>query len=203
MIAHSKEKTMTGVIPKLPNKLSDKEIAGLQYVGGYVLHKLHNKHAKGLSPESEQSTSILKAGKADQNDIGNQKLTSCLNRGGLWAISKNAQSIFERTEHYFRVATAKPNLKSIDFSSIASQSVHDIEVVSAFTAMLSNSELKIESNVGKDVLDSIVQLYVRVRSFSFAKDIIQKHKMKMKKLKGKALRKDLSRLEKSEPQREP
>jgi len=69
-----------------------------------VLHKLHTKHAS-KSSESEQAISILKAGKLeDQNAIECQKLTSSLNHGGLWAMSKNAQSIFERTEHYFRDA---------------------------------------------------------------------------------------------------
>ena len=74
----------------------------------HVLYKLHTKHA-GKSSESEQAIiSILKAGKLeDQNAIECQKLTSCWNRGGLWAISKNAQLIFERTEHYFRDATVQ------------------------------------------------------------------------------------------------
>ena len=85
-------------------KPSDEEKAGLQYIGGYVLHKLHTKHA-GESSESEQAISILKAGKLEnQNAIKCQRLASSLNGGCLWAISKNAQSVFERTEHYFRDA---------------------------------------------------------------------------------------------------
>ena len=172
-------------------KLSDEEKAGLQYIGGYVLHKLHTKHAS-KSSESEQAISILKAGKLeDQNAIEYRKLTSSLNRGGLWAISKNAQSIFERTEHYFRDATSKANVQNIAYASIISRSVHDVEVISAYNTMLSNSELIINSSVAKDVLHNIIQLYVKVRSFSFAKDIIQKHKIRLKQMKSKALRKSL------------
>lgn len=85
-----------------------------------MLHKLHTKDA-GKSSESEQAISILKAGKLeDQNAIECQKLTSCLNRGGLWAISKNAQLIFERTEHYFRDATSKANVQNIAFANVIS-----------------------------------------------------------------------------------
>ena len=53
--------------------------------------------------------------------------------------------------------------------------------------------MTIDRSVGKDVLHSILGLYVRVRSFSFAKDIIQKHKMKAKQNKTKGLRKEIKR----------
>lgn len=96
MLAHSKEKVQSMDTCAPLTKLSDQEKAGLQYIGGYVLHKLHTKHA-GKSSESEQAVSILKAGKLeDQNAIECQKLTSSLNRGGLWAISKKLLNQFLR-----------------------------------------------------------------------------------------------------------
>lgn len=105
MLVHSKEKIESTYTCAPLTKLSDEEKAGLQYIGGYVLHKLHTKHVS-KSSESEQAISILKAGKLeDQNAIECQKLTSSLNRGGLWAITKSAQSIFKRTKHYFRDTT--------------------------------------------------------------------------------------------------
>ena len=36
-------------------------------------------------------------------------------------------------------------------------------------------------------------LYVQVRSFSFAKDVIEKNKIGMEQTKGKSLRRDISR----------
>lgn len=193
MLAHRNEKIESLDTCAPLTKLSDEEKAGLQYIGGYVLHKLHTKHA-GKSSENEQAVSILKAGKLeDQNAIQCQKLTSSLNRGGLWTISNTAQSIFERTEHYFRDATLKTNVQNISYARIISRSVHDVEVVSAYNSLLSNSELIVTNSVAKDVLYSTIQLYVRVRSFSFAKDIIQKHKIRLKQMKSKALRKDISR----------
>lgn len=193
LLAHSKEKIDSMVTCASLTKLSDEEKAGLQYIRGYVLHKLHTKHAINSS-ESEQAVSILKAGKLeDQNAIECQKLTSSLNRGGSWAILKTAQSIFEKTEHYFREATSKANVQNIAYASIILRSVHDVYVISAYNSMLSNSELIVNSSVAKDVLHSIIQLYVKVCSFSFAKDIIQKHKIRLKQMKSQALRKDISR----------
>ena len=203
---HSKEKVENHTSTcSLLTKLSSEEKAWLQYIGGYVLHKLYNKHVNtNKSSESEQAISILKAGKArDQDAIQSQRLTSSLNRGGLWAITENAQSVFERTEHYFRDVTSDNKFQKIDVTSVISRSVHDVEVVSAYNSMLLDSELMINKGVTKDVLHTIIELYVKVRSFSFAKDIIQRHKMKSKQLKSKALRKEISRASKeSEQQRQ-
>ena len=45
----------------------------------------------------------------------------------------------------------------------------------------------------KLLLENIVKLYLRVRSFSYAKDYISKYKIKGKQTKSKAIRKDLKR----------
>ena len=48
--------------------LSDREKAGLQYTGGYVLQKIHNRLRTKASHESQQAGAILKAGKRDRNN---------------------------------------------------------------------------------------------------------------------------------------
>lgn len=66
-------------------KLTEKEMARLQYIGGYVLNKLHHKLAQSKcsrSPESQQSMPILKDGREESIDAS-QKLVSCLSHGGL------------------------------------------------------------------------------------------------------------------------
>ena len=82
--------------------LSERERAGLQYLGGYVLHNLYKKHARTGTVESQQAMAILKAGKLDCINYSKQKLISSLNRGGLWSITEPAQNIFVIAEHYFR-----------------------------------------------------------------------------------------------------
>ena len=65
MLSYSKKQECTNSSASSA-KLTEKEMAGLQYIGGYVLNKLHHKHAQSKSsklPESQQAMSILKAGR--------------------------------------------------------------------------------------------------------------------------------------------
>jgi len=100
----------------LPSKtvLSEKEKAGLQYLGGYVLHNLHKKCARKFSNESQQAMAILKA----EYGSDSQRLVSSLDRGGLWPITESVQFIFYRTEHYFRQSTLKVagSLQQVDIA---------------------------------------------------------------------------------------
>ena len=52
-------------------------------------------------------------------------------------MMKNAQASFERTEHYFRAVTSEAHLHKIDFTSVISGSVRDVDVVSAYMQLLS------------------------------------------------------------------
>lgn len=80
--------------------LNEKERAGLQYLGGYVLHKLHKKHAS--SRETQQAMALLKAGKVYHNGDCHQNLVSSLNHGGLWNVTGPAQKIFLKIEGWLR-----------------------------------------------------------------------------------------------------
>ena len=62
-----------------------------------------------------------------------------------------------------------------------------------YGTMVSEAELQPIFHVTKSVLYSIINLYVRLRSFSLAKDIIEKYKVNAKKTKAKALRKEISK----------
>ena len=76
------------------------------------------------------------------------------------------------------------------------------DILSAFDSLIANSELKPEKQVAKDILHSIVYLYIKVRAFSLAKDFVQKYKLAAKsKLKQKALRKDIQRAIESAPEK--
>ena len=196
MVAHGKHAKSSPDNSILPSKtvLSDKETAGLQYLGGYVLHNLHKKCAKMSSSESQQAMAILKAGKLEEG-CDSQKLVSTLSRDGLWSITEPAQKIFTRSEHYFRQSTLKSasSMQIVDITGIAQKSLTDNDVVANYQTTVSNAELVPTKNVSKDVLYSIVNLYIRVRSFSLAKDIIQDFKIKARQAKSKALRKEIQR----------
>ena len=136
--------------------------------------------------------SILKAGKLEDG-CNSQKLVSNLSCGGLWHITKCSQKIFFRIEHHFRQLSPDGNLQSINIKGITDKSVTDSELPAYYNLMVSDSELVPATHVIKDVLHAIVLLYVRVRSFSLAKDIIQHHKLRSRQTKSKALRKEISR----------
>lgn len=117
-----------------------------------------------------------------------QKLVSALNRGGLWSITEPAQQIFVKAEF-----TSKTDLQRLDIAGITHKAVSDSDILANYNLMLSDAELEPDSHVCKDVLHGIVRLYAHVRSFSFAKDVIQRFKIKTKQSKAKALRKEISR----------
>ena len=66
-------------------------------------------------------------------------------------------------------------------------------MLTQYGTMVSEAELQPIFHVTKSVLYSIINLYVRLRSFSLAKDIIEKYKVNTKKTKAKALRKEISK----------
>ena len=109
-----------------------------------------------------------------------------------------------QAEKHFRSSTCNGPVLKINIEKIRSESSSDSEVKAAYDTLLSNSELKVDKHVAKDVLQSILDLYIRVRSFSFAKDIVQNYKIKAKQLKEKGLRKEISRASKqSDQERQP
>ena len=140
---------------------------------------------------SWKAMTILKAGKLETSGHS-QKLISSLNRGGLWSITEPAQKIFLKTEHCFRQFTSKAGLQRDDIVGITHRQL--VIVMFYLTTLWSCLMLNwYQSCVSKDLMHSIVSLYVRVRSFSFAKDFIQRHKIKAKQAKTKSLRKEISR----------
>ena len=133
--------------------------------------------------------SILKAGKSETIDHS-QNLILSVTQGGLWFISQPAQKMFFQTEYILRESLKLVYKKLIFLVLFLSQSV---AVVSLYNIMLLEAELEPVDQIRKSVLYSIINLYVRVRSFSLAKDIIMCHKIDIKKSKDKSLRKEISR----------
>lgn len=82
--------------------------------------------------------------------------------------------------------------QGIDIVTITLKATSDSDVLSNYGLIITNAEIKPASHVIKDVLHGIINLYVRVRSFSFTKDMIEKNKIRMKQTKGKSLRKDIN-----------
>ena len=95
-------------------------------------------------------------------------------------------------EHYFRQLAPKVASQGIDIVTITLKATNDSDVLSNYGLIIIDAEIKPSSHIIKDVLHSIMTLYVRVRSFSFARDVIEKNMIRMKQTKGKSLRKEIS-----------
>ena len=93
----------------------------------------------------------------------------------------------------FRQHTAGSELHKIETKKILSEVVHDIDVASNYNSLLGETEMLVNSDVAKNTLQSIIELYLKVRSFSYAKDIVQKYKQNEHKSRSKALRKEIKR----------
>ena len=114
---------------------------------------------------------------------------SPLNRGGLWIITQPAQQIFLKAECHFRQFTSETDLQRLDTSGITHNATSDSDICNL---MISDVELELDIHVRKDVLHGIVNVYMNVRSFSFVKGIIQRHKTAEKQTKTRALCKGIS-----------
>ena len=84
-------------------------------------------------------------------------------------------------------------MQIIDTVNIMQKTLSDSDVLSYYELVPSDAELVPERHVSKDILQSMVILYVRVCAFSLAKDLIQRCKIKAKQMKAKSLRKEISR----------
>ena len=107
-------------------------------------------------------------------------------------ITRCSQKIFFIIEHHFRQLPPDGNLQSVNIRGITDKPVTGSELLPYYNLMVSDSELVPATHVIKDVLHAIVHLYVRVRSFFLANNIIQHHKLRNRQTKSKALCKEIS-----------
>ena len=178
--------------------LSDNEIHGLCYISGYIMHKLHKKmknSPKWNTKTNQQIISALIATKASEIEEKEceSSLIAKLNRGGLWIISDNMKSLMLTTELIYRKQTTILQNRVIEINKIADIIIKEENVVQKWQELIALSEIKVEKHVAKDLLMSIINLYIQIRSFTYAKDIVKKYKQAGKVKKEKALRTEMKR----------
>ena len=103
----------------------------------------------------------------------NQKLVDIQTRGGLTKVVDEAQEIIILTEQLFRKTTeTERHKKKIDISAMTEELLQDTKIISLYKAVTGASDTNdLDYEVKVNLLESILKLYLRVRSFSFAKDI--------------------------------
>ena len=180
-----------------PTIISEKEMGGLEYLAGYVVKKFLKKirnSSKYKTAENQALIAILENFKEENHD--SQKLIKIQTRGGLTAVKKEIKEIFTNTEIKFIAETkTNHNLRKIDLDRITDILLKDCEIISAYNAAVECSGITIDNEIKVNLLEHMLKLYLRVRAFSYAKDVADKHKseLKRKKSTSKSLRKDIKK----------
>ncbi len=167
------------------------ELGPLAYVAGYVIQALYRKSKNSKDPDSkshQEIQALLLSMKVPTEE--NQYIFS-LSRGALWAPNSWLIDIAKAAELCFRKHTKTGKSTSLPVDKV----VEEVQASSFAKSLWSNIVDQCEVNVSKECqtlcFENIVKLYSTVRGFSFARDIVNKYKLKEKTQKKKALRKQL------------
>ena len=118
-----------------------------------------------------------------------------LDWGGLWKVDNNVTLIFKVPECHFKAITSVPttklHCKSIVFILMKNPIIH--ENMSKIRSKSANTIIKKE--IALNLLEDLLTLYIRVRTFSFAKGQIQSHKIKQSKLNSRSLWTSLKKMD--------
>ncbi|XP_065653674.1 uncharacterized protein LOC136080663 [Hydra vulgaris] len=194
ILSFCKKQQNTAHEENITKPISAQELDGLQYLAGYVVHKFIKKTRNNKyynSKINHDTMEILK--KFTTDAFIDQKLICTQNRGGLTVVTKECQNIFILTEGLFRRETNQSNLKRIDVAKMVSSLMEDRKIISLYSNIVETFENENSvsySDLANNILENMLKLYLRIRSFSLTKDIVQLHK---EKKKVKSLRKTIKK----------
>lgn len=183
----------TGTTTTIDLKLDPSERGPLSYIAGYIVSKLYQKtRSKNQNECDEELQALLQALKSTESD---NNFILARSRGGLVSPSHHLMGIVEEAEICFRknVGEGELVLRNIPTEIICESTLSSPVVKSLWENIVLESGIEESSSTQKLCLENIVKLYIRVRSFSYARDYISKYKIKEKQTKSKSLRKDLKR----------
>ena len=80
-------------------------------------------------------------------------------------------NIFLIAEEHFRNVSKKINLRKIPTDEIINYLLKNLDVISNYNSFSTQTQGTISKEISKNVLEKMLRLYIRVRSFSYAKDV--------------------------------
>ena len=143
------------------------------------------------SVENQNILSILDA--SITKDTSNQKLIRSVTRGDLSAVDNQCANIFFIAEKHFRNVTKKINLRKIPTDEIISYLLKNPDAISNYNSFSTQTQGTISKEISKNVLEKMSRLYIRVRSFSYAKDVNFKKILQSRTTDQKSLRANLKK----------
>ena len=173
-------------------ELDEKERGPLSYIAGYVLSKLQKK-CWGKGKTNEELQVMLQNMKSAGTD---NPYIAARSRGGLLTPCNDLVNILEIVEILFRnfIASSKTIVKTIPCDSLCNTALDLPLIKSLWENIMMGCSEEVSKQSNKLCLENIIKLYLKVRSFSYAKDYISKFNIQRKAAKSKALRRELKKL---------
>ena len=150
-------------------KIDPSEQGPLSYIAGYIISKLYQKSRSKKNDANEELQALLqslKSGDSDNNFI------LARSRGGVISPSHHLMGIVEEAEICFRRNVGDGDLvvRKIPTEAICESTLSSPVVKSLWENIVLESGIEESSCTQKLCLENIVKLYLRVRSFSYARD---------------------------------
>ena len=170
--------------------IEQSEFGPLSYVAGYIIAKMFRK-SKGTGKETPEQLELQSLLMSMKSQDDNEYIDS-LSRGNLWNPCENLVTIAAECEKVFR-QNSVGLVRELPLEQVKADVLQKPKVKSAWSAILLDATLaKSKTSVAEKCLDNIIILYIRVRSFSYTKNVVTLMKFKEKiKSHKKALRKAL------------
>ena len=168
----------------------------IKYLSGYVFSTLYRRLRRSKSTQhllGIQCLQLLLAGKSTLNENSElDKITRAKDRGGLWSVTFDVYKIFHHVETVFRKTTSNVT-RHIDSKKMVSELVNNPSVLCNFNKIRNECSEKVSKEVALNLLDHLITLYIRVRTFSLVKDKYEIHKIASKRKKTKSLRTEIKK----------
>ena len=178
-------------------ELSDRDKEIILYLSGYVFGTFYCRVRCSRLWQQKLSTdclSLLNAGKIEHifknpetSAKSYQKFVDAKNRCGLWKVSPPVLEIFTKVELLFR-QQSNGFAKKIDSKLIVNEFLKNSVVMASISELRSLCTNQVFKELSLNLFYHLVTLYVRVRSFSYAKEKLSIHKLKENQTKSKSLR---------------
>ena len=128
---------------------------------------------------------VLVCCKIDSDDT--QTLINSKDQGGLWRVNETAQNIIE-CEKMFRSFTSEFRLV-FKYSELVQEMQANSIIISNYDSLCYSIESKVNEELNLNLLEIMLELFVKVQLFS--RDIKEKNRVKNKKVKARSLRREI------------
>ena len=137
------------------------------YVFGTMYRRIRFTSNSG-NGYNQQYMSILLAGQSD-NDLPEHKLVTTRNRSDVWKMKIEVINIFIMAESTFKSIVSK-SINKIDSKEMVSSLLENTSVLADFATTRNQPDQVIKKEVAMNLLEDILSLYMRTRTFSYVND---------------------------------